>query len=722
MRIFTGLAATAVLAVLTLPTDLDSCSIAPPEPVFATTERPAATAAEFRAGEIGVIQPTFRRRYLVAAYRTLTGAPVSEKEAAWMLPSASTATTDSAAPAKSPDEAWAEARKGVAGLAAAAYIDSYKSAKSGGEVVYFRNCMDAAFDTARQTLAARIAKWGATSANVRDWTAAQDTVFSNCSGEKVAIPAPAPAGADPLLAADRRYQIAAAYFYACDWRKAREAFTAIAAERDSPWRNIAPYLIARTYVREASLDVKPAALAEAESRFQAIANDRARPELREASLRMVDYVRTRRDPAKRIAELGAALGQASKTDEQTLTDYTYLLARLPGGDGKDWKPAGAGDMADWIQAFESSSPSAGAYAARRWKESRSPAWLIAALALPSEPGVTAELVQAARAIRPGSPALDSAAYFGIQAEIRAHHPDAARGWADQMLARKLSNSTRNRMLALRMATARDTAEFLKFAPRTPEARLQSFDGHEEDIEAPPVPTGVAPILDDDAMEAFNHQAPLALWVEAASSASLPSHVQLRVARAGFVRATVLNRGVEAKQLLQRVVQLDPKAADLAKDYLAAAGPDAARFAALMIVLRDYRFDPFLSQVLKDSEPENPGGRGEWGFSPAEKSDDAAKLPPTYLSPAQRAAAEAEQKQLEETAPAAATYLAAQMVAFAQAHPDDPRVPESLYRAVRATRFGSKDDNTGKYSRQAFDILHRRFPKSEWTAKTPYWRQ
>jgi len=28
--------------------------------------------------------------------------------------------------------------------------------------------------------------------------------------------------------------------------------------------------------------------------------------------------------------------------------------------------------------------------------------------------------------------------------------------------------------------------------------------------------------------------------------------------------------------------------------------------------------------------------------------------------------------------------------------------------------------SGGYSKEAFDLLHRRYPKSEWTARTKYW--
>ena len=65
-------------------------------------------------------------------------------------------------------------------------------------------------------------------------------------------------------------------------------------------------------------------------------------------------------------------------------------------------------------------------------------------------------------------------------------------------------------------------------------------------------------------------------------------------------------------------------------------------------------------------------------------------------------------------------LAGQTLAFARAHPQDPRVPEALYLVVRATRFGCTGDQTGDFSHRAFDLLHRRYAATECAAKTPYW--
>jgi hypothetical protein len=48
------------------------------------------------------------------------------------------------------------------------------------------------------------------------------------------------------------------------------------------------------------------------------------------------------------------------------------------------------------------------------------------------------------------------------------------------------------------------------------------------------------------------------------------------------------------------------------------------------------------------------------------------------------------------------------------------VPQALHLAVRATRYGCMNAQSGAASKQAFDLLHRKYPKTEWARKTKFW--
>jgi hypothetical protein len=94
-------------------------------------------------------------------------------------------------------------------------------------------------------------------------------------------------------------------------------------------------------------------------------------------------------------------------------------------------------------------------------------------------------------------------------------------------------------------------------------------------------------------------------------------------------------------------------------------------------------------------------------------------PPAFVSETDLSAARNDWNKLERL-PLAGDCLASRALQFAHSNPNDRRIPETLHLAVRATRFGSTDAHTPNYSKQAFQLLHKKYPNSEWTRKTPYW--
>jgi hypothetical protein len=94
-------------------------------------------------------------------------------------------------------------------------------------------------------------------------------------------------------------------------------------------------------------------------------------------------------------------------------------------------------------------------------------------------------------------------------------------------------------------------------------------------------------------------------------------------------------------------------------------------------------------------------------------------PPAFLTLAevQKGASEAAALRALGTAP---NYISRQVIEWANRRPSDPRVPEALHLAVRTTRYGCTDKDTVRWSKAAFDVLHRKYPNSTWAKKTPYW--
>ncbi|HXA49595.1 MAG TPA: hypothetical protein VNV86_04795, partial [Candidatus Acidoferrum sp.] len=85
MRALYGLAMIAMLLVLAVPSGLDSCAISPLVAVFVASRGPA-DRGEFLRGKVPAVLGSYSQRDLVAAFRVLSGAPLSEAEVAALYP------------------------------------------------------------------------------------------------------------------------------------------------------------------------------------------------------------------------------------------------------------------------------------------------------------------------------------------------------------------------------------------------------------------------------------------------------------------------------------------------------------------------------------------------------------------------------------------------------------------------------------------------------------
>jgi hypothetical protein len=703
-------------AVLLCPTDLSSCGPFFLAAVFSFTHQPGHPLAG--NSQHGIVRPGFRRLYLYTAYRQLTSPLTPEETRVLMAPPAQDAVT----PAM--DE-WIKARSKVTGLPKAPDIDVTVTRSSSTEYVQYTNCLDDAFHSAATALNSRAAKWNADL--VKQWVSGQDIVFSNCVGaEPAALPPPA---TDPQLKADRAYQIAAAYFYANKLNEAETRFRQIAADRTSPWSDMSAYLIGRVQIRRSTLQNDASALKLAEAQLQSILADTSRKSMYGPARALLPFVRARLDPAARLTQLGQLLVKPDGELSRDLTDYRFLFDKLESAaqlpDAKD-------ELTDWLLTFHNKDAE---HAATVWRAKHSVAWLLAALA-PLQPGntVAADVIRAAEQVRPDSPAYLTAAFHSIRLKLDSN-PDQARTRLDGILTdAKLDLSDRNSFYAERMKVAADFGEFLKFAQRVPAGA--SWD---EGAEVPPDTDPSSPLkdfkngqttLDADGAYVLNQRMPLRLMAAAATDKAVPPSLRGNIAMAAWTRAVLLGDEGVAANMTPLVSVLSAFAAE--KD------PDRRLFSALLLLLKNPGLHPYVdsgfgrvTEMNKiDDYRENWWCTfGEQFYGDYNKSRTGLrdlielypKTPPSakFLPVADQAAGDAEWKRLSAM-PAAPTYLSAAVVTYAQAHLDDPRVPEALALAVRSTRYGCTDDGTGKASKQAYDLLHAKFPKSDAAARTKFW--
>ena len=774
------------------------------ETTFVLKSGPERPADGFFAGKLGILWPKFERRYLVIAYRYLDQRPLAAEERQSLEKAAGPRVTPPDAPydPDPPVTVWLKARSHALGLNAVENVEIQRYKVNG--FAQYPNCGDDAFLNAASTAMSRSQTFGIAAAAMREWIAGQDAVFQNCGSAAdlqyygpdqkrppahLYLPPPATLN-NALLKFDRQYQVAAANFYGGDFDKAAGDFERITREPDSPWSKIAPYLVARCYIRKATVGVTgeeqfpPEPMRGAEERLQAILADKSLASMHPAAQRLLDYVEARLHPEQRLHAIATQLSsEAGKSFDRDLFDYTFLLdhrlqdlsgsaevkqsiqdsrgqvdiyeasdnMRVDGWRMGAKKSRTFDDLTDWVLTYQLGGALTKQYRFERWQATKSTPWLLGAL-VSVHPGDShaAEVERAAAAIGADSPAYDTALYHRVRLLLEANKNDQARKLLDANWAtiEKDSPSDRNAFLAQRFAVATSFREFLRFAPRTPVVLEDNIGKYSYTCENGSCNAYKGPViepppqrLETDSVKTFNQRLPLSMLVEAANGTTLPADLRDELTARTWLRAAILDDTASVRELESRMLAKYPEMRSYIESYDRADSAQARRFALVFMVMHFSGMQPFVNagpmgSVIKPGiwtyswwcsgvgwDPEHRSYLSSM-FSPAASdvpstSEPALPPAPSWLTPSESERAQQEWDKLSQIG-AAPMYFAAVVLDWAKAHPDDPRLPEALHYFVRATRYGCVDKSIGPYSRKAFDLLHRKYPKSEWTRKTPYW--
>jgi hypothetical protein len=324
---------------------------------------------------------------------------------------------------------------------------------------------------------------------------------------------------------------------------------------------------------------------------------------------------------------------------------------------------------------------------------------------------------------------------------------AARSQLDKLLATDASSlpeSSLNLFRAERMKIATNWDEFLQFAVRIPAGTSTGFQQYGtagvegEDASFPDGVKPRQPAFDVDAVKILNEQTPLHLLLDAAQREAFRGPMRREVATAVWVRAVLLDDDQTAKAVTPLLQDLAPELKQPLQAYADAKDPVSRRFAAVFLILHFPGLRPYVQAGFGRLTPTGKidDFRDNW-WCPLQGWKDTpdyykvvSNLPEhlqllyrdgapkaQFLSPEQRARAQSEWKRLSETPPAP-EYLASQTVKWVRKNPDDPRAPEALHLAVRAVRYGCGAAQGA--SKEAFQLLHQKYPNSEWARKTKYW--
>ncbi len=780
----------ALLIAFLLLVTAQACSPGFYPDVFVRKMRPD-TPSDFAAGKLGVLLPTYPRADLTVAYRYLSGGSLTAQEQAayrsfdglWRNAQSHEEEEDSARWQKEeaaqkldvqPLEDWRAAREHYGPSLPAIEQNRELRVKGPNGSEYgadYQNCNIDAFRNALQTMHAREKSWGPRSVDLADWLKGQDAVFSNCGGSSPVIPGPVPAGASPLLRADRAYQTAAAEFYSASFESARKHFQAVAQDSDSPWQGIAGYLAARCLVRQAFLangvngqgnqaGFDPALLRQAADLLAVLLKTRPSGVSRRAIQNELDLVRLRIEPEARAHEIASALAgpQPDPAFDQHFKDLNwYLNAKLDeqpvredygnlDEPTKDQEFSNAyGEFAalrsssaliDWLITFQSPAKEAAAHALAEWRTSHQLPWLLAAIAKANDKDAAPALVAAAAEIQPDSPAWESITYHRLRLLILLGRAAEARALLDQFLPQIKAtgrDSSLNAYLGLRMSASPSLEEFLSYAPRKMlAAESESANSRRECLY---IVKNTKRLYDcsqdpsllhfsDDAAGVLNAQTPLTTLADMAASPQLPQHLRRSVALMGWTRSVLLKDDAAAA----RFFPLLP-----AKLQQQAGAPTG--FHALLTLVRNPGLRPYLESGVQrnDSYDFVESFADNWWCGGLDADGDREDVTPVagqplaFLPLDQQATVQREIAALREQGPAEVT-LGTQVLDFVQAHPADPDAPESLFLVLRMIRYGCFHGGSGtldadspqtkidRIRKSAARLLRQRYASSPWTKK------
>jgi hypothetical protein len=688
--------------------------------VFTYAKHPDFPRERFLEGRLGVLQPTYARSYFVVAYRHLTSvgftAPEREQVRGYWEDRGSAAWDQVDADWLGK---WRAARNRVPGVPRPPerLLGGGTSVYSPETHAFTLNCVDDAFRTARHTLEERSRRYGAASKEVREWVTAQNQVFDNCDSAKANIPGPLDTRWPLLLRQDREYQIAAAHFYARQEKTAAEEFARIGEDKASPWRPIANYLVLRAAYRSDG----SAGLKHIEGQADRIQADPTLASVHAMTESLLSRYRIRARDQASFERIARRLASEHQDDglRDDLYAYTTLWDNLLDETGAVEKLRSP-DLTDWIRNMQCLAGSCGEYSYRQWKKTSSLPWLIAALANASPDAAQArELIEAGETVTATSPGFDTVTFHRLRLAIALGRGAQVRETIDRVLADpKLPKSAANAFRSLGMRAAPDMSGFLRFALQPPVMLTWSSDGGEvTDFMEPPKEYPISELRFDHAsVKILNERTPLRLLSDAALGDSLPESVRRDFVLTTFTRAAMLEERATAVKLAVRLGEVAPAVSTYAEAYRQAG--DESRFAAAFLLLHAPEARPYYaSGVGRQTRPGKIDNfRDNWWCPVSAKVEvDAVE----FLSDADRKTARSELEKLTAVG-AGPDALGAIALAFARAHPDDPRIPEALHLAVRAARYGC-DRVKVETTRNIFRLLHTRYPNSEWARKTPIWQ-
>jgi len=751
------------------------------EDIFFMSSRPDQPVREFIATPAG-FYPDYRVPYQVIWYWHLRGerfTPEALSVLAATLPSV--ANDDHQTGVDNAWKRWSQVRRDAyktlgRPLAGAKDKDIAEQPPSRWNGDFFNNrvsCYEDAFANAASTLQQRMGHWRkdkAAAPSLLLWLAMQDWVFGYC-GNATEVTSPVLPDTSPAwLKADYAYQRAAASFYAQEAAplSADQAFEAIAADRTSPWKDLAAYMRLRTLARanpgsEAGRtrtttkeDLADALKAQKDltARVDAVAGPLlANPKLqalRPSIYRLREALRIRLLlPRQRMQVLANGLHTIGNPDVAAarilLLNHEMRVCLYAGCDALG--PDQSDDLLLWlntVRGFTGATPTRedddwqDRTSWRAWQRSHALHWLFAAVHFvpDADTGRWASLQQALAEVPIDHPAGYAARQLRAM-RLRANNDHAgvrnllADAAASPLIAHSVSGQ--NLVKALLLPSAQTEDEWQRLAVRTV-AGIR--DPEAEDVVSPITLTTA---FDRDVTQVLNRNAPLSLWLRLASYSRLHASTRNALLETAWTRAVLAEQFPMAREAARLRSSAQPPIPPLMARSMTLADTDRAGWRHVLMermvspsdTLRGPASETWYTtpRSLTMPAPAAPlfnalsGGSNKW-CDAAGDAPDLTKQPDALRALAFLPGDEQRQHAVEidrlRQVPIDSIYFTQSAMALMHDAPRDPLVPQALSVAVRMARFTCSDKSVGEWSRKGLQALHKNYPRSTWSAATRYW--
>lgn len=426
-------------------------------------------------------------------------------------------------------------------------------------------------------------------------------------------------------------------------------------------------------------------------------------------------------------------------DKHDLTDWLMTLHEPD----ESWDSIGVADRKE----IEAQQKERGTHALDRWRHTHSLPWFVAAVSLNNPLDKSnQDLLSAATKCSPQSKAFLTSQFFLIDALIHARRKTEA----DNLLIRALGThhippSARNLFLCQRLMTSQSVKEFLNSIVQRPVAISDDWDMTQtpNDKDYPNHQSANEVIAYTQAAD-LNANLPQKYWLQWCEDTALSPPLRARVILAAWLRSKLL--GQEAN-LDDRLVAAYPSLRKEMDNYKNAPDGPEKRFALACLIIENWGMTPYLAPGVS----RNLCKINEWdGFynnfwlplAPDAKlrTDDlafteslrylgatpmrdrlvsySAPVLTSLLTSAEKKDLAAERLAIWNNHPS--RFLGEPILARAKSHPRDPRVPEMLYHLVKLPRWSGRSAIATKYSKAAYLLLHKQYPKSDWAQKAECW--